>query len=83
MEIEKRLKGQAIFLPADDENVDFILAIHGCATACTDLSAYHGLEIIHITHNREVVGVFKELNERLICEGAKSSLNAKKGSLSC
>ena len=83
IQLEKRLKDQAIFLPPDDENVDLILAIHGCATACADLSPYHGLKIIHMTHNREVAEVVKELNERLHGEHPKSSLDAKKGSLSC
>jgi len=83
IQLEKRFKDQAIFLPPDDDNVDLILAIHGCATACADLGSYYGLRIIHMTHNRKVAGAVKELNERLHGEHVKSSLDAKKGSLSC
>jgi hypothetical protein len=38
--IEERLRGAAVFVRSD--NSDLVLVVHGCPTACADLSAYGG-----------------------------------------
>lgn len=47
--IKKRLGERVQFVAPDSHGVAFILAIHGCDTACADLSAYQTLSILMIT----------------------------------
>jgi len=43
--IEERLNGKVEFVSAEDENIDLVLAVEGCKTACADLSAFKGIKI--------------------------------------
>jgi hypothetical protein len=47
--IEERLIGKVEFVSAEDENIDLVLAVEGCNTACADLSAFKGTNIRFIT----------------------------------
>jgi len=41
------------FVPPDDPDIDSILAVMGCETACADLSAFKGKRIWIITSRKE------------------------------
>ena len=47
--MEQRLREKATFVSPDSQNVDIILAVQGCSTACADLSPFDGLEVLTIT----------------------------------
>lgn len=47
--IEERLIGKVEFVSAENENIDLVLAVEGCKTACADLSAFKGTNIRFIT----------------------------------
>lgn len=48
-QIERRLKGKVTFVSAADDNVDLLLAVEGCNTACADLSLFNENKIRIIT----------------------------------
>jgi len=48
-QLEKRLEGTAMFVSPEDEEIDLILAVEGCTTACADLSPFEGKRIIVMT----------------------------------
>ena len=43
--IKKSLIGKVEFVSAEDEDIDLVLAVEGCKTACADLSAFKGKQI--------------------------------------
>ena len=43
--IEKSLHGKVEFVSAEDEDIDLVLAVEGCKTACADLSAFKDTKI--------------------------------------
>ena len=47
--IEKSLHGKVEFVSAEDENINLVLAVEGCKTACADLNAFKGIKIRFIT----------------------------------
>jgi hypothetical protein len=47
--IEVSLNGKVEFVSAEDEDIDLVLAVEGCKTACADLSAFKGIKIRFIT----------------------------------
>jgi len=47
--IEKSLHGKVEFVSAEDENINLVLAVEGCKTACADLSAFKDIKIRFIT----------------------------------
>ena len=47
--IEKSLHGKVEFVSAEDENINLVLAVEGCKTACADLSAFKDIRIRFIT----------------------------------
>ena len=49
MHIEERLIGKVEFVSAEDENIDLVLAVEGCKTACGDLSTFKDTKIRFIT----------------------------------
>jgi hypothetical protein len=49
-QIKKRLAGKVSFVPAESEGVDIILAVHGCKTACADVSGFERVKIQTITN---------------------------------
>ena len=48
-QIEDSLKGRVEFVLPGAENIDLIMAVQGCRTACADLSDFQGLQIWSIT----------------------------------
>jgi len=61
-QLAERLAGRVEFIAPPDADVDLILAIEGCKTACADLSPFQGKTISVITH---VDDAEKYLQERL------------------
>jgi hypothetical protein len=47
--IEERLNGKVEFVSLEDEDIDLVLAVEGCKTACADLSAFKCIKIRFIT----------------------------------
>jgi hypothetical protein len=47
--IEKTLKDKIEIVRPESGNVDLILSINGCSTACADMEPFEGLEIHTIT----------------------------------
>jgi hypothetical protein len=58
--IEKSLHGKVEFVSAEDENIDLVLAVEGCKTACADLSAFKGIQIRFITKFEDAAYFVKE-----------------------
>ena len=63
-QIEERLYGKVKFVSPERKDVDLILAVQGCGTACADLSAFQGLEIRTITSIEDVERFVKEISEK-------------------
>ncbi len=47
-ELKNRLAGYVEFVPYDADNIDRVLAVEGCQTACADLSSVKSREIFII-----------------------------------
>ena len=62
--IEKHLQGKVEFVSPERKDVDLILAVQGCNTACADLSAFQGLRIRTITNIEDAERFVQELDER-------------------
>jgi hypothetical protein len=62
-QIMRALKGKVEIVPAQNEGVEIILAVQGCATACADLSPFRDIEIKLITKAEDAEKLIKELNE--------------------
>jgi hypothetical protein len=58
--IGKSLHGKVEFVSAEDENIDLVLAVEGCKTACADLSAFKGTKILFITKIEDAGDFVKE-----------------------
>ncbi|HDZ23968.1 MAG TPA: hypothetical protein ENH70_05450 [Desulfobacteraceae bacterium] len=63
-QIKGRLEGKVSFVPSESEGVDIILAVHGCRTACADLSGFRGIETRTVTGNEEGEEFVREIIER-------------------
>ena len=70
-QIKKRLQGKADLVLPESENVDLILAVQGCSTACADLSDFQGLEIWIITNIEQADRFVREINERVTVQCMK------------
>ena len=57
--IESRLQGKVEFVSPENDDVDLVLAVEGCQTACADLSSFQG-KTIHIITRNEDPGKFIE-----------------------
>jgi hypothetical protein len=47
--IKQSLNGKIEFVSPEDGNIDLVLAIEGCKTACADLSAFEATKICIIS----------------------------------
>lgn len=47
--IKRSLKDEIEIVPPESEDVDLILSVNGCSTACADLKSFEGLKIHTIT----------------------------------
>ena len=43
--IEDGLTGKVEFVPLENENIDLVLVVVGCKTACADLRVFEGIKI--------------------------------------
>ena len=61
--IERRLKGKVAFVSAAaDDDVDLVLAVEGCNTACADLSSFDGKKIRIITQIEDADDFIREIS---------------------
>jgi hypothetical protein len=51
--IERRLQGHVEFVSAANDDVDLVIAVEGCNTACADLSSFDGKKIRIITQRQD------------------------------
>ena len=63
-QIKERLEGKVSFIMPESEGVDIILSVHGCRTACADLSGFRGVKITTITNIEEGEKFIREIIER-------------------
>lgn len=63
--IERRLQGQVEFFSAANDDVDFVLAVEGCQTACADLSAFQGKSIHIISRKEDAVKFLQKIQNQL------------------
>lgn len=61
--LQKRLEGKAEFVLPDQDNIDFVLAVEGCATACADLSSFEGKRIFVIVCPEDAERFVEEVSE--------------------
>jgi len=59
---ERRLKGKVAFVSAADDDVDLVLAVEGCNTACADLSSFDGKKIRIITQLEDADDFIREIS---------------------
>jgi len=62
--IKERLEGKISFVPPEMGGVDIILTVHGCRTACADLSGFRGIETWTVTGTEEGEEFVREIIER-------------------
>ena len=60
-QLEKRLAGKVEFVSADNDDVDLVLAVEGCNTACADLSPFDGNKIRVITQVKDAESFIQEV----------------------
>ena len=54
-------KEQARFVSPKDADIDLILAVEGCRTACADLSSFDGVKIRIINQSQDAVDFIQEM----------------------
>lgn len=59
--IKTRLAGRVEFVAAGHEQIDLVLAVEGCKTACADLSHFDGKKIRVITYPEDAEEFFQEI----------------------
>jgi hypothetical protein len=53
-DMKARLSATVKWVSSGDDPCDLVVAVHGCETACADLTAFDGYEIHHITCPEDV-----------------------------
>ncbi len=53
-QLEKRLRGKVVFVPAENSDADLILAVQGCDTACADLRPFQKSKVLTITGTQDL-----------------------------
>jgi hypothetical protein len=71
-QIRERLEGKASFVLPESEGVDVILTVHGCRTACADLSGFRGIETWAVTGIEEGEEFVREIIEKEVHIDAKN-----------
>jgi len=61
--IKERLRGKVEFVSRENEDIDLVLAIEGCKTACADLGMFKGAKIIVITRIENIQNLLHELEK--------------------
>lgn len=72
-QIEENLLGKAEFVSSGGEDVDLILAVQGCSTACADLSDFRGTEIWIVTKIEDADKFVQEISERVTIQSNPST----------
>ena len=60
--IERRLQGHVEFVSAANDDVDLVIAVEGCNTACADLSSFDGKKIRIITQRQDADSFIREIS---------------------
>jgi hypothetical protein len=61
--IEERLNGKVEFVSPEDEDIDLVLAVEGCKTACADLDVFKGLKIFIISKIEDAAKLLQKLEK--------------------
>jgi len=61
--IESRLQGKVEFVSAANDDVDLVLAVEGCNTACADLSSFDENKIRIITQIEDADNFIREISD--------------------
>ncbi len=69
-QITERLQGKAEFCPPGNKDLDIILVVEGCATACADTASFEGKEVRVLTGPDDVEKFIKGI-EPLLKEEVK------------
>ena len=64
--IKQSLNGKVEFVSLKDENIDLLLAIEGCPTACADLSTIKTAQIRIISKVDNAIDFLKDFNASLV-----------------
>ena len=59
--IEERLIGHVQFVSPEGADINLILAVEGCRTACADLSSFNGNKIRLITQSEDAKDFIQEI----------------------
>lgn len=63
--IKENLSG-LIEVAGADNGVDLVLAVHGCVTACADLSDFQGLQVFSITDADQAESFLKWIKQNYL-----------------
>jgi len=72
-QIKEKLEGKVGFVPPESKGVDIILAVHGCKTACANLSSFRGIETWTVSGNEEGEEFVREIVEREVQINGKAN----------
>ena len=59
--IEERLKGKIKFVSPEGADINLVLVIEGCKTACADLSSFDRKKIFKITQSEDAKNFIQEI----------------------
>jgi hypothetical protein len=59
--IKQSLDGRVEFVSLEDENIDLLLAIEGCPTACAELRSIKATEILIINKVDDAMGLLQNI----------------------
>lgn len=63
-DLKARLAGMVVWVSAEDDPFDMVLAVHGCQTACMDLTAFGGYHIHHIHFVEDLDPLVEEMRSK-------------------
>lgn len=61
--IKKRLAGRVEFVSHEDRDVEGVLVVTGCPTACVDLTPFEGHPVWVVTSPQDVESFIKKITE--------------------
>ena len=59
--IERRLQGKIEIVALEHDQIDMVLAVVGCSTACAELSPFNGKDISVITKPEDAEAVIRQI----------------------
>jgi hypothetical protein len=60
-QLESRLQGKVEFVSHENADLDLVLAVEGCKTACADLSSFDEKKIRMISQSEDAEGFIQEI----------------------